>query len=190
MVTSVQVRDLLKQHGTCRLQDSSQWTGDIPLPAGIADFYRDVGPVNITINGFGNPTIMPSLSKLWDQQVGYRWHGVTLEPILDWNNDWIVVAYEGGNPYIYSHGRILFDLCGASVWEPIEAFEDLNSMAACLSILGSIALSAGDDFTDKGGVIRARFRDEAVSRITEIQGSRSDAEAVLVTAGWECPILP
>lgn len=183
MVTSACVRELLELHGTCSPQDPSEWTGDIPLPNGIADFYRNIGPINIIIEGYGNPTFMPRLSELWKHQAGYRWNGLTGEPISDWNNDWVVVA-NGGDPFIYCDNKILFAEHGAGVWEPDEIYPDLNTMAAALAILGAVVLNAGIEFTDDDCYVRPEFRAEAVSRLAEILGSETKAEAIVITAGW------
>ncbi len=80
MVGLTRVRELLELHGTCQRQDSSEWMGKIPLADAIAEFYADLGPMDITIEGYGNPTFIPCLSRLWDHQAGYRWNGLTGEP--------------------------------------------------------------------------------------------------------------
>jgi len=184
MVTPARVRELLEEHGHCEPQDASQWTGEIPLPDKIALFYRDVGPADITIEGYGNPTYIPRLSRLWEHQVGYRWNGLTGDPIPDWNTDWIVVADEGADPYIYFHGRILFAQHGSGVWEPDEMYTDLYTMAACLATLGAVVLSGGSDLTDDDGFIRPKFRAEAISRLTDVLGDNTSAEAIIEAAGW------
>ena len=184
MVTPARVRELLELHGTCEPQDQSEWTGNIPLPDAIATFYRDVGPVNITIEGYGNPTFIPRLSQLWERQAGYRWNAFSGETIDSWDNEWIVVADEGADPYIYCTGRILFAQHGAGVWKPDEIYPDLNTMAACLATLGAIVLKGGKDLTNEECYIRPQYRAEAVSRLAEIVGDKHLAEAIVVTAGW------
>ncbi len=184
MVESARVRELLELHGSCQPQHASEWAGQIPLPDPIAEFYRDVGPVNITIEGYGNPTFIPNLSQLWNRQAGYRWNGLTGEPIADWDRDWIVVADEGADPYIYRNGKILFAQHGAGVWEPDEIYPDLNTMAACLATLGAVVLNAGDEFSDDDCYIRPKFRAEAISRLADILGNKNEAEAIVETAGW------
>lgn len=184
MVSSSRVRELLELHGTCQPQDRSAWTGHIPLPDAIADFYREVGPTDVTIEGYGNPTFIPCLSRLWDHQAGYRWNGLTGETIEDWDSDWIVVADEGADPYIYCNGTILFAQHGAGVWEPDEIYSDLNAMAACLATLGAVVLKGGDELTDDDCYIRPEFRAEAVSRLAEILEDENEAEAIVVRAGW------
>ena len=64
----------------CFEQPASDWAGDIALPAELARFYREVGPCDCTLDTAGNPFFIPSLAKLWKQQAGYRWHGLTGEP--------------------------------------------------------------------------------------------------------------
>ncbi len=184
MPTANQARELLEAHGTCQPQDASEWTGDIPLPDAIADFYREVGPVNITIDGYGDPIFIPSLSQLWPRQTGYRWNGLTGESIADWDKDRIVVADEGADPFIYCHGRILFAHHGEGGWEPCELYPDIVTMAACMGTLGSVVLNAGEKFSDDDGYIRPEFRTEAISRLTEIIKNKTEAEIIVETAGW------
>src|SRR5437867_3587372 len=90
-------RRLLAEHGEIRSQPASDWRGPFPLPPDLAMYYDVVGPVDVTIEGYGNPYFLPSLVKLWDFQAGYRWNGLTGEPIPDWNDDWLVVGDEAGD---------------------------------------------------------------------------------------------
>ena len=126
-------KSLLSYHGTCRPQPSSDWTGNIPLAAEIADFYRDVGPDNITIETGANPIFVPSLAKLWERQAGYRWNGLTKEAIDDWNPEWIVVADEGADPYVFYRGRILFAYHGSGSWDFHDEYPDIVTMASGLA---------------------------------------------------------
>lgn len=184
MITSTRVRELLEIHGECSSQDASAWTGEISLPDEIATFYRDVGPVDITIEGYGNPTFIPQLSRLWDHQAGYRWNGLTGEAITDWDNDWIVVADEGADPYIFCRGKILFAHHGEGEWDAGEHYPDLNTMAACMATMGSVILDAGENFTDEDCYVRSEFRAEAIARLTVIVGSEIEAETLIEMAGW------
>jgi hypothetical protein len=187
MLSSAEVVALLQVHGTCRPQEQTEWAGDTPLPGPIADFYRKIGPVDLWIEGYGNPIFMPSLSQLLDLQAGYRWDGLTGVQVPEWNRDWFVVASEGSNPYICWNGRVFFALSGSGDWKPTKVFDDLDSMAACLSILGAVVVNAGEEFTDEDSLIRPCFLDEAVSRLTQVLGNEDDAKAFLETAGWQAP---
>ena len=70
MVTSEQARELLSQHGVCLEQSPSDWTGSVALPEDLEQFYIEVGPRNIEIVGYGNPTFIPSLAELQPYQPG------------------------------------------------------------------------------------------------------------------------
>lgn len=185
MLTSEQVRDLLRQHGTTQPQSASEWLGDIPLPALVEKFYAEIGPSSITIENHGNPYFLPSLASLWQFQTGYRWHGITGERLPEWDDDWLVVADEGGDPFILSisTGAILYAHHGEGVWEPEVIYPDIFTMAACMAILGSIVKDARNDFTDQECRIRPRHQAEAMRRFEEILGSRAEAEAVLGLCG-------
>lgn len=185
MVSSTQARELLSRHGTCVTQESSDWIGSIALPVDIAQFYAQVGPRNIEIVGYGNPTFMPSLAQLWDHQAGYRWNGLTGEPIDNWPDHWVVVADKGADPYIYDAEvrRILYAQHGTGSWNAGEIYPDLNTMAGCIATLGGVVMDA-EDFTDEDCLINPQYREQAVSLLTSLLGSSSEAEAIVTTAGW------
>jgi hypothetical protein len=109
MVTAEVAKRLLALHGEARPQPPSDWTGAIPIPAAVEGFYQEVGPAIVTIEAHGNPYFLPSLVDLWQFQAGYRWNGLSGEPTEDWPDDWLVVADEGGDPFIFvrSSGAVL-----------------------------------------------------------------------------------
>ena len=179
-------RALLAEHGEVQPQPVSDWRGAFPLPPEVAEYYDHIGPLDVTIDGYGNPCFLPSLARLWDFQAGYRWNGLTGEPIDDWNDDWLVVADEGGDPFIFDRASstVLVAYHGEGVWEPEERFPNLPAMAACLAILGSVVRAAGDDFTDADSWVRPEHREDAIARIADVLGSRLEAEAIVSGAGW------
>ncbi len=189
MVTADQARTLLLKHGVVRSQPPKDWKGPIALPPALESFYREVGPVDVTIDGYGNPYFLPSLRGLWEFQAGYRWNGLTKEPIEDWNDDWLVVADESGDPFIFSSasGAILHAHHGEGDWDAYELFPDLNAMAACLAQLGSIVQDAADSFTDEDSNIRPDHRARALARLTDLLGSNEAAQHVLDSLGWAAP---
>jgi hypothetical protein len=189
VLTAEQVRDLLRKHGTVRPQSASEWRGEIPLPPAVERFYGEVGPVDITIKGQGNPYFLPKLADLWQFQMGYRWHGFTGERLPEWDDDWVVVADEGGDAFILSrtNDSILFALHGRRLWEPEPIYPDIFTMAGCMAILGSIVAEARDDFTDQECRIRPKYQTEAIRRLGEVLESRTEAEAVLGMCGWVDP---
>ena len=186
MVTAERARELLKPHGTVRPQMPSVWKGKIPLPAPVEQFFREVGPVDITIESYGNPFFLPRLAALWKFQAGYRWNGLSGEPIDDWDDDWLVVADQGGDPFILSRssGTVLYAEHGAGAWEPCEMFPDLNTMAACLGQLGVVAVSAGEKFTDEDSLIRPEYRERALAGLGQLVPLSSDGDTILKSLGW------
>ena len=184
-VTSGETRKLLCRHGECAKQKASDWAGPFELPEPLRVFYSEVGPVDIWIEGFGNPTTIYSLSDLWNRQAGYRWNGLTNEPVDDWQPNWIVVADEGADPYIYDMetSRILFALHGQGEWDAEEIYPDINTMAACIAILGSVILDS-PDFADDDCNVNPDCRAKAVKQLTKILGSKSEAESIVEMAGW------
>jgi hypothetical protein len=185
MVSSSRVRELLEVRGKCNEQPESAWKGDFKLPEPLLHFYSQVGPSDIVIESYGNPFFLPSLARLWQHQVGYRFDA-SGERVEEWSSNWIVVADEGADPFIYdaSTSEILFANHGAGTWKPVEAYPDLNTMAACMAILGIVRIRAGENFTDEQSYVRPEHRAEAVSRLLEVLADKEAAEAIIVNAGW------
>jgi hypothetical protein len=156
------------------------------LPPAVERFYREVGPADITIEAHGNPYSLPSLVDLWEFQAGYRWNGLSGEPTEDWPDEWLVVAMESGDPFIFvrSSGVVLHAYHGEGEWDAGEMFPDLNTMAACLAQIGAIVHEAGDDFTKEDCSILSKYRALALARLQELLSSKSEAEAVLGSLGW------
>jgi hypothetical protein len=186
MVTAEVARRLLALHGKVRSQPPSDWTGPFPIPPAVERFYREIGPANVTIETHGNPYELPSLADLWPFQAGYRWNGLTGEAIDDWPDDWLVVAMESGDPFIFvrSSGVVLHAYHGEGEWDAGEMFSDLNTMAACLAQIGGVELEAGSDFVEEDCSIRPKYRALASDRLQELLGSKRDAEEVLGALGW------
>jgi hypothetical protein len=152
----------------------------------LARYYQEVGPCDISIESYGNPFFLPSLAKLWKFQAGYRWNGLNNKPLAGWNDDWIVVGDQGGDPLIFSRetGKILFAEHGTGSWEPDELFSDLSTMSGCLGAMGTVVAQAGDHFTDDDGYIGPSFRQAAESALTGLLGSLDEARNVLASLGW------
>lgn len=132
-------------YGRVRAQPASDWTGDVPLPDTLAAFYRDVGPDGVTAETIGNALYFPSLADLWQKQEGYRWDGRTGERVEDWDDGWIVVAHQGGAPFVFDTATraVLFARHGEGTWDFGEAFPDLNSLAFVAGTLGRLRLERG-----------------------------------------------
>jgi hypothetical protein len=186
MVTAEIAKRLLALHGEVRTQPSIDWSGTFPIPPAVEQFYREVGPADITIEAHGNPYFLPRLVDLWKFQAGYRWNGLSGEPIADWNDNWLVVADEGGDPFIFerSSGVVLHAFHGEGKWDASEMFPDLKTMAACLAQLGAIVHESRDDYMEEDCSIRPKIKALALDRFQKLLGSKLEAEAVLGVLGW------
>jgi hypothetical protein len=186
MVTEEKARRLLTVHGETSPQSPGDWQGSFPLPPCLEKFYREVGPIDITIEGYGNPYFLPRLASLWSFQAGYRWNSLSGEPIEGWDDDWLVVADEGGDPFILSRssGVVSYASHGQGEWDPDELFPDLNTMAASLGVLGAIIQEAGLDFTDDDCQIRSEYRKQAFAQLHDLLDSRRLAKRILAILGW------
>ena len=167
-------------------QSADLWRGDFLLPDAVAEYYREFGAFDVTIDSYGDSFFLPSLARLWEQQIGYRFDGLTNERLEDWNDDWLVIADQGADPFIYSResGKILFDRHGQGEWDPGELFSDLPVMVTSLAILGETVVDAGEDFTDEDCHINERFIKAAKEKLSRVLNSEIEAETILATFGW------
>lgn len=177
-------KSLLEKHGTCREQLPDEWSGNFELPRELLDFYRDVGPVDVIIDGYGNPTTFPCLKHLWHHQMGYRYHPTTNERFPDWDDSWIVFADEGGDAYIYYDGMILYAEHGTGKWAPEQIFDDIYTLVAAVATLGTVVTDAGLDLTDDDSYIRPHHKATAIDRLIPILGTPTDAENFVEFSGW------
>ena len=169
-----------------RPQARADWLGEFPLPDPIAEYFAEFGPDDVAIDGYGNPYFLPSLAHLWAHQTGYRTDGFTQERIADWNDDWLVVADQGGDPFILSRASsvVLHAYHGEGAWEPSEIFGSLPEMATTFAIVGEIVASAGQSLTDDDSLIVDRYLQEAAARVAEFVGSHERALAMISSLGW------
>jgi hypothetical protein len=167
-------------------QSSGDWRGEFPLPDPLTEYFAQLGPVDVWVDSYGNPYFLPSLAGLWSFQAGYRYHPDTHERFPDWEDDWLVVADEGGDPFIFSRASsaVLHAYHGAGVWEPAVLFDDLEEMATTLAIIGDIVASAGLRLADDDSIIRPHHLNDARRRLGAHLHSIERADAVLQRLGW------
>lgn len=167
-------------------QSVELWRGEFPLPDSVAQYYREFGAADVEIIGYGNSFFLPSLARLWERQVGYRIHGWTGEREEEWDDDWLVIADSGGDPFICSRGsgKILFAMHGAGEWRTLELFADLPQMVTALAVLGEAVKVAGDDLTDEDGSLSRRFIETAKEKLSRVMSSAEQAALLLKELGW------
>ena len=186
MVATPDIRQLIAAHGPVRPQLPAGWPGPFPLPDALAKYFADIGPLDVEIKTHGNPFFLPSLGRLWSHQGGYRWHAVTQQPVADWPDDWLVVADQGADPFIFSRRSeaVSFARHGIGGWVAEAMFNTVDEMAACLGTLGGIAIKAGQSFTDESFCVAAPYRELAARSIGEILGDGKRASTILETLEW------
>lgn len=191
------IRTLLEPWGELRPQPASDWLGPIPLPDVVARFYEhigplgptiyeSVGPVGLTIDVGGNPVCIPPLRKLWDLQAGYRIHGITREAIPGWNPDWLVVAEQGGDPFILdcAHRTVLFAWHGAGAWSPRLLAPDLPTAFGAVATVGNSLAALGEEARDDDYNLKDASRRFVTEQLGNFLGSQAAAEKFLHAWGW------
>lgn len=180
------IRYLLAPWGDLRPQTANEWTGDFPLPPVVKAFYENIGPEDLSIPTGGNPVDVPSLSKLWERQAGYRWHGKTGERLSDWHDEWLVIAAEGGNPFILdvNNNEILFDMVGSGRWAPKHFASDLPTALGALGLIAVTLKKLGDDAWDETFELRENAREKVQVDLAKLIGSLESAKALLHAYHW------
>lgn len=189
MATYDNAKELLRRADPAavfRPQLAVDWQGEFPLPSAVVEYFAELGPVDVSVPAYGNPYFLPSLSKLWDHQSGYRTHGITHERLSDWDDDWLVIADEGGDPFIVSRGSgtVLHAFHGEGVWLPTHMFDSLVEMVTTFGIIGEIVASAGHSLTDDSQMILPQYREVVRRRIGQFLHSDERVDTVVSSLGW------
>jgi hypothetical protein len=172
--------------GDIKSQSAKLWEGPFELPNALAEFYLNIGPSSILVPGIGNDYFFPDLAGLWKYQEGYRYHSDTGILCPEWNDDWIVIADEGGDPFIISRekGCILHDLHGQGAWDPNEFVSDILTFAGSIASLGVIVAETKLMLTDADFHIKKEYMQRARRDLELFLESPEDIEAFLFMVGW------
>lgn len=74
---------------------------ELSLPEELRNYIKQVCPSNPTIiNGVGHPIELLSIEQLSWQMEGYNFDSVNQKVIKNWQENWFLIASEGGEPVI------------------------------------------------------------------------------------------
>lgn len=190
------IRPLLEPWGTLKSQPASEWTGEIPLPEIVREFYEQIGPygetyhahigpVGLTINAGGNPVEVPPLSKLWGKLDCYRWHGLTGERLPDWLEHWLIVATAGADPFILDTqtGHVLFDLAGGG-WNPRFFAPDLTSAMGGIATIANTLAALDEDAYDNSFALTPEAETRIEADLANFLGDAAAAKTMLSVWWW------
>ena len=192
--SSFSVNDALAPFGALQPQPASEWKGNHPLHPTLVSFYAEVGPYGdvgpdgpdgLTIPTLGNPFWLPPLHMLWDIQAGYGSDARTGQPSADWRDEWVVVADQGGDPFILDRtsGSILHDRHGGGTWQPTLMFADIFVMALALATIGTLHEQAGEDLYDADYAIKPAWRAALRTQLARLLGT-TEGNAVATRLEW------
>jgi hypothetical protein len=197
VVNMNELKKLLAPYGELKSQPASYWTGEFDLPAPIAAFYaeigpygetihQNVGPVGVGIDLGGNPVCLPPLHKLWDLQMGYRTHGITKERIKDWPDEWLVIAAEGANPYIFNikDAQIYFDFAGSGKWQPKWLAPDIATAFGGLATLANARAELDEEADFDDFEMLPAAREKCLAKLATFLGDAEKAQAFVDTLEW------
>ncbi len=167
-------------------QSVVDWNGPFALHPDVVEFYTAVGPLNVLLPAYGDPCFLPRLADLWSYQAGYRWNGLTGKLIVDWPDQWLVIADQGADPFIFSRetGVVYHDRHGGGKWEPKPIFPTLEAMVTCLLVIASVVPKSERDLTDKQGPIKETYRQQVIDRLFALGESPDSMRAALKRLGW------
>jgi hypothetical protein len=179
------IRLLLAPWGKLEPQPVSDWDGEIALPASLAEFYTKLGPLNLSISAGGNPVDVPSLKDLWAYQACYRWHGLTGERLVGWQDNWLVIAREGSNPFILDTetGAVYFDLAGGKPNLKLFSSNILTAFGAIATVANTLK-TLGEDAYDDTYELTSAARAVVVNSLDNYLSGTADAEQMLQSWQW------
>lgn len=197
MHSTEEIRHLLSNWGELRSQDASLWKGDEKtLPQEIADFYaqigpwgeviyESVGPVGITLSVGGNPVCIPPLGRLFGLQAGYAWQSDPDKPFDNWPGHWLVIAEQGGDPFIYDRlsGQVLFAFHGAGHWAPKVFAPDLYTAIGALVTVANAHQALDEQELNLDDGLSTEGKARILAELSRFTGSAEQAAAML--AAWE-----
>ncbi|SFG88555.1 hypothetical protein [Methylobacterium gossipiicola] len=192
--TAEAVRVVLAPFGALRPQFPADWNGEIALHPSLIRFYGEVGPYGedgphgpdgLTIPTTGNAFAIPPLARLWEGQAGYRWHGLTGKRLAGWRDEWLVVADQGGDPFILdgTTGAVLHAHHGGGAWEPEPIFADVFAMALVLGTIGAVHEEGGEGLYDEEFEVRPAWRAVLRARLAPSVGE-TEADSIASRFGW------
>ncbi len=123
---------------------------------------------------------------MWSYQAGYRWNSLTGKMSADWPDEWLVIADQGADPFIFSRktGVVQHDYHGSGKWQPKPIFPTVEAMITCLLVLGSVVPKPERDLTDKRGRIKETYRQQAIDRLRSLGQAPDLTEDGLKRLGW------
>lgn len=180
------IRPLLSAWGKLIPQPASDWTGSIALPIAISDLYSILGPSELMICAGGNPVDIPTLKNLWSFQNGYRWHGMTGERLPGWKENWLVIAKEGANPFIFDteNGNVYFDIAGGK-FEPKLFSTDLITALGAIATVANTLSAMGDDAYHDDSELTTQARSNVIASLNSFLSNSNAPHAVEMLEAWQ-----
>lgn len=180
--------ELIKQRFTsigysCRSQLPSEWTGSYELPSEILKYYESIGPDCEAVETHAEPIGVPSLSRLADNQIGYRTHPKTAERFSEWPDEWIVVADADADPFIYCEGKILFANHGRGEWTPFQMFDSIYELIGSIAAIGVVTHEAVEMVDDAFNILPTHFNN-LTTELNEVVGVMK-TNLLLDSLGWK-----
>jgi hypothetical protein len=142
----------------------------------------------LTINKGGNPVCVPPLHKLWALQDGYAWSRHPDHPLPGWRANWLVIATEGADPFLFDRDdrRILVASAGMGKagWQPRVFADDLESALGGIATVANALAALGDEAFDDDFNLKPESRDHVCTRLTQFLGSTEMMSRMLSAWRW------
>ncbi|MPS81726.1 MAG: hypothetical protein E2591_27000 [Achromobacter sp.] len=188
MISILKIREQFSLFGELRPQPRTAWTGEIPLPESLAEFYEqigpwgetyheNIGPVGITLSE--TAISFPPLLRLWKLQAGYRWDASNGQRVADWRDEWLVIADLNADPFILDAqtGQILFARHGEGAWNAHELAPDLLTFVATAAAIGVVFHLADGDLRNDEWELKPEYRAAAILQAAQVLGDQAEAES-------------
>jgi hypothetical protein len=152
----------------------------------VREYYQLFGPIDSYISGYGDDFFLPGLASLWEYQGGYRWNTLTGEPGDQWDDDWLVIADQGADPFIFSResGVIWYAVHGIGEWKPVKFAPDLETMTNMLVTLAYFMQRTGDDCLDETYAWKPEYVAKAGQELAGVMQASDESNKILPILGW------
>jgi hypothetical protein len=114
----------------------------LTLPPELIHYIDNVCPIkSLIFEGVGNPVEILGREQLSWRMPGYNYDPETEANISNWNDDWFLIAVEGGEPIIVklddhsSHSVVYSAMQGEGGWEFFPVADSIGQFLLCAAAL-------------------------------------------------------
>lgn len=123
----------------CSIEFLQKIKADLPLSECLFEFYQNKMPRYVELDFRGVPVEFAHPKDLIQAQDGYRWNLITGEALDGWEDHWIVIANQSGDPFILNStdNCVYWSLHGGE-WKWVKLADGIESFIWTLSVIHQV----------------------------------------------------